>query len=269
MNGHDVETIRDFWGARAAGTETSEEAVTHPDLWQRWLEIETIKRFVRPSDRVLDIGCGNGYTTIRIAPLVQEVVGIDYSPEMIDRATRSAGGDGATAPGVMTFKVCDVLSLDPADLGPFDVAISERCLINLPGWSEQQRAIGNIAAVIKPSGRFIFVEGSRGGRDQLNRLRQAVGLDTMPPVWHNFDFDEEETLAYLGRWFIVEHRLHLGVYDFVSRVVHPLVVAPEMPRYDARINEVAAKLACHLQEFGEISRVLFLVLRKKEGSRGC
>jgi SAM-dependent methyltransferase len=265
MNGHDVGILQNFWGARAANTETPEEAVTHPDVWQRWLEIESIKRFVRPSDRVLDVGCGNGYTTTHIALLVREIVGIDVSTEMIARA-RSAEGDGVAAPGAMTFTVCDVLELDHADVGLFDVAISERCLINLPGWPEQQRAIANIASVLKPGGRFILVEGSRGGRERLNRLRQAVGLDPMSPVWHNVDFDEEETLAYLGRWFIVEHRLHFGGYDFISRVVHPLVVAPEAPRYDARINQVAAKLACHLQEFGEISRILFLVLRKKDDS---
>lgn len=93
-------------------------------------------------------------------------------------------------------------------------------------------------------------------------MRVKGGLEPMPPVWHNIDFDKDVTLAYLRGLFEVEERLHLGVYDFVSRVVRPLTVAPEQPRYEASINEAAAKLTLKLQEMGRISRVLFLILRR-------
>jgi hypothetical protein len=53
------------------------------------------------------------------------------------------------------------------------------------------------------------------------------------------------------------------VYDFIARIVHPLAVAPADPQYDARLNEIAAKLALQLQEFGHVSRALFLVLTRK------
>lgn len=62
--------------------------------------------------------------------------------------------------------------------------------------------------------------------------------------------------------------MHFGVYDFISRVVHPLIVAPEQPQYNARINEVAAKLALNLRRFENLSRVLFLVLRKRDENKG-
>jgi SAM-dependent methyltransferase len=255
---HEDTAVRGFWEARATAPRVGEEAVTHPDVWQRWLEVENIKDFLRPKDRVLDVGCGNGWTTIRIAPLVGEIVGIDTSSGMVARA-RQAAVDLA---GRATFHARDVLDLDPADFGLFDVALSERCLINLPGWPEQKRAIANIASVLKPGGRFIFVEGSRQGRERLNALREAVGLETMPPVWHNVDFDEEETLRFLERHFDVEVRRHFGVYDFVSRIIHPLMVAPEPPQYQSRFNEAAAMLARQVDAFAEASRVLFLVLRK-------
>jgi hypothetical protein len=59
---------------------------------------------------------------------------------------------------------------------------------------------------------------------------------------------------------------HPDVWQFVARIVHPLMVAPAAPAYDSKINETAAQLALHSQEFADISRVLFLVLRRKETS---
>ena len=260
----DVNSVKEFWQSRAtAGVGDNE--VTHRDIWQRWLEIETVKRFLHSTDRVIDIGCGNGFTTKSIAHLVREVVGVDYSGEMIGRANAAEGKTDPVTNGssAMTFQVCDVMSLTPANFGMFDVAISERCLINLADWNAQKSAIANIASVVKPGGRFLFIEGSYDGRAHLNKLRESVGLEPMPPVWHNIDFKHAELFDYLDQFFTVDQRLHFGVYDFIARVVHPLTVAPNPPQYDAPINKVAAELAAKMQQFGEISRVLFLVLTRK------
>ena len=252
-----ADAIKRFWEDRAETPGVADAEVTHADIWQRHLEIETIVTFINRTDRVLDVGCGSGYTTKRLAPHAAEVIGIDYSAAMIRRAT----ADGATSP---MFAVKDVLTLKPADFGLFDVVVSERCLINLAGWNEQRAALDNIATVLRPGGRFIFIEGGRQGRDTLNRQRETVGLATMPKVWHNVDFDETETLSYLARDFELQRRVPFGVYDFVARVVHPLLVAPASPAYDHRINEVAASLALRVEAFPELSRVFCLVLTRRE-----
>src|SRR2546428_660485 len=121
-----------------------------------------------------------------------------------------------------------------------------------------------IETILRPGGRFIFIEGGRQGRKNLNLLRTTAGLEAMPTVWHNVDFDEAETLAYLDRDFVLERRLPFGVYDFVARVVHPLLVAPDAPVYDSRINEIAATLALHLDAFPELSRGFCRVLARPE-----
>src|SRR5262245_16923067 len=41
--------------------------------------------------RVLDLGCGGGHVTFNVAPLVQEVVAYDLSPEMLAVVARAAG----------------------------------------------------------------------------------------------------------------------------------------------------------------------------------
>jgi SAM-dependent methyltransferase len=248
--------VKAFWEGRAKDESHNDSDVTHRDVWQRWLEIETIKRYLRPGDRLLDVGCGAGYSTRLFASHVREAVGVDYSESMIERARRASTGDER-----LRFEVADCLTLGPGQVGEFDVALSVRCLINLPGgWPEQQQAIRNIAGVLKPGGRFILLEGLEDGRNNLDRLRVESGLDAMPKVWHNIDFSEAALLPFLEPMFTIEDRRHFGVYDFVARVVHPKLVAPEPPAYEARINQVAAELALHRQDFPDLSRVICLIL---------
>jgi SAM-dependent methyltransferase len=249
--------VKEFWDRRAQDGSNSDSEVTHRDVWQRWLEIETLKRYLRTGDRLIDVGCGAGYTTRLLAPLVREAVGVDYSAAMIDRARAAA--DLPT----LRFDVADVMQLSSNSLGLFDVAVSSRCLINLASWAEQQQAIVNIAGMLKPGGRFLFLEGLADGRDRLNEMRMQSGLEAMPTVWHNVDFVEDQLRTFLAPLFAVVDRRHFGVYDFVARVVHPLLVAPDAPQYDTRINQIGAQLALNSQEFGDLSRVLFLVLERR------
>lgn len=250
--------VKNFWETRAQDQSLTDAEATHSDVWQRWLEIETIKPFLRATDSMVDVGCGSGYATRLLAPFVRETLGVDFSESMIERARAAAAGKPN-----LRFEVGNALDLDPKALGTFDVALSVRCLINLESWELQQRAIEKIAAILEPGGRFIFVEGLADGRRNLNAMRAQMGLSEMPAVWHNVDFEEATLMPFLDRFFTLDARRHFGVYDFVSRIVHPMAVAPEAPVYDSAINRTAAQLAVQLQDFGAVSRVAFLVLARK------
>ena len=254
---HDSQ-VKKFWETRAQDQSLTDAEATHSDVWQRWLEIETIKPFLEATDRMVDVGCGSGYATRLLAPLVRETLGIDFSESMIARARAAAAGK----PG-LRFEVANALDLDPGALGTFDLALSIRCLINLESWELQQRAIENIARLLTPGSRFIFVEGLADGRRALNAMRAGVGLSEMPAVWHNVDFEEATLMPWLDRFFTVRARRHFGVYNFMSRVVPPMAVAPESQVYDSAINRTAAQLAVQLQDFGAVSRVMFLALERR------
>ena len=257
MPADSVAEIREHWDRQARNATLSGAHVTHADHNQRELEIEILLQYLPRGQRVLDVGCGNGFSTAILAPHAREVVGIDYSDAMIDRARREHGD----LPNVR-FDVQDVLALDlPA--ASFDVAVSQRCLINLTSWERQQQALRHIARVVRPGGCFILQEGTRQGREALNQAREALGLTRMPAVPFNLDFDETTLWPFLREDFDIVDVRRLGVYDLVSRIVHPLLVSPAEPTNDARINDVARRVSACLRGADELGREFSAFLRRK------
>lgn len=250
--------IKAFWESRALNTNLAVAQVTLPDSNQRNLEIETVLKYLPRGQYVLDVGCGNGYSTSIFAPYGKQIVGIDYSESMIARAKQEYGQLAN-----VKFEVKDLLQLDfPPDT--FDVAIAQRCLINLPTWEKQQQAIKNVARVLKPGGVFILQEGTQQGREQLNQTREFLGLPRMPPVAYNLDFDEKLLWPFVRNYFDLVEVKRFGLYDLIARIVHPLLIQPEEPRYDAKINQIAAQISAKLEGADFLSREFSAVLRKLE-----
>ncbi len=253
----DVGEVKAFWDSQAANTGIAPEAVTHRDHQQRLLEIGIAGSYLRPGDRLLDVGCGNGYATALFARKVASVLAVDYSAGMVERARREHA-----AQANIRWEVQDATSLK-VEAGQFDVAMTLRCLINLGSWPAQQEAILQVRDALRVGGLFLMGEGSVQGRAGLNKAREACGLPVMPSVAHNIDFDENDLWPFVKLHFDVVEVRRFGLYDLVSRVIHPLLVQPEEPRYDAKINEVGRVLAERLEGFGELGREFIAVLRRK------
>lgn len=228
----------EYWNKRAAGAHDAVTA-THRDRFQRHLELEqVVNNWPGNMPRVLDVGCGMGWTSNAIASRSSEVVAIDRSPEMIAGAKAQFGQSSN-----VRYEFGDVRSLPEDWSASFDLVLSQRCLINLSGWEEQRIALDEIARVLKPGGRLILQEGTKQGREALNELRLHMGLPRMPEVIFNRDLDEDVLWPYLRLHFRLISERRFSLYDLISRVVHPLLVVPEEPKYDSPINEVAALLA--------------------------
>jgi ubiquinone/menaquinone biosynthesis C-methylase UbiE len=250
-----IEKIKKFWEDQALNKNLSEDLVTHRDRNQRLLEIETLLSYLPYDQNILDIGCGNGFSTALFSKQAKRIVGIDYSEAMIERAQK----EFEHFPNV-EFKVQDVLNLEFPDRH-FDVVISQRCLINLGTWESQQKALLSIKRVLKPRGFFFLQEGTRQGRERLNQIREIFGLGRMPSVPFNLDFDEERLWPFIQQYFDIVEIRRFGLYDLISRVVHPLLVSPAEPKYDAEINKVARQLS-RLRGMEEMSREFSAFLRR-------
>lgn len=99
-----------------------------------------------PDDaRVIEVGCGTGAVARRLAALqkVAEVVGIDPSPALLDRARTLAAGITK-----LSFREADGKAL-PFDVGRFDVAILHTVLTHVPG---PEALLAEAYRVLSPGG---------------------------------------------------------------------------------------------------------------------
>jgi SAM-dependent methyltransferase len=105
---------------------------------------------VEPGVRVLDVACGQGVLTHRLASLGAAVVGIDASPKLIEAARRgaSAGKRGAE------FVVGDAREIAKLDIGEFDRAACVMALMNIEPMSA---VLSGVSARLKQGGTFVAV----------------------------------------------------------------------------------------------------------------
>ena len=146
QSNHARDEILAYYQERA----TAERYATSPDFNLREIEIEYLGHWLQDGIKVLDVGCGNGYSTLCHATnFAASFTGIDFVPDMIESANRLA--EDFKGKGEVAFHTWDVTNLDFPD-GVFDVVISERCLLNLPTRDDQWSAMREIARVLKLEG---------------------------------------------------------------------------------------------------------------------
>jgi trans-aconitate methyltransferase len=134
----------------------------------------------RPGERILDLGCGDGALTEKLARLGCRVVGVDSSPEQV----------GAAQARGVTALVMDArrLTFD----GQFDAVFSNAVLHWIP---DASAAIAGVWQALVLGGRFVGELGGEGNIGQIHRALYAAlkrrGVDPAPlDPWYYPSVDE-------------------------------------------------------------------------------
>ena len=136
----------------------------------------------QPGERVLDLGCGDGALTERIAASGADVTGCDHAPHMLA---------AATARGLRTV---------PADMtalpftGEFNAVFSNAAL----HWIRAQPAVlAGVHRALRPGGRFVAEMGGLGNiaaiRTALQVLLRSYGIDAEEHAASFFPSGDEYT----------------------------------------------------------------------------
>jgi protein-L-isoaspartate(D-aspartate) O-methyltransferase len=131
---------------------------------------------IAETDRVLDIGCGTGYSTAVIAALAGEVVGVESDKDLAAKARANLAGLGIVNATIVEAD----LATGPKGRGEFDVVVVEGALAGAPE---------SLFAQLRDGGRLVVL--LRRGPTAAANVFVKVGKDvaartefntTLPPL---------------------------------------------------------------------------------------
>ena len=115
----------------------------------------------KPGELILDLGCGTGQLTQKIADAKAIVIGIDNSPAMIAEARKNYPH--------LEFEVADAKNFTFSEL--FDAVFSNAAL----HWIKPpETVISNVWQALKPGGRFVAEFGGKGNVEHIVEAINSV-----------------------------------------------------------------------------------------------
>jgi len=165
--------------------------------------------------RVLEIGVGTG-KSVPFYPAQADIVAIDISEKMLDRARRRAARLGAA----VRFEVADVQRLPYPD-GSFDTALATFVFCSVP---DPVRGLSEVRRVLRPGGRLLLLEHVLSQVRPLRWLMRA--LDPLVSRLGGAHLDRE-TVASVGAAGFADVRAANLALDVVKRIE---AVAPAATR---------------------------------------
>jgi ubiquinone/menaquinone biosynthesis C-methylase UbiE len=219
-----LEQIAKFWADQASKYGTSPEA-SWSDHFAIEMEIREIIRRLSDGDRILDIGCGNGYSTVQFACQRKvSIKGLDYIPEMIKEARRRLGEMQNVLMGKVEFDIGDITALKDISES-YDKVIVIRVIINLHDWNTQLKGLRECVRVLKPEGILLLSEATMQGWDQLNKFRREWGLADIPMPPFNQYVDQEKLIEALSSdTNLIDLVNFSSSYYIGTRLIKPLLI---------------------------------------------
>ena len=127
-----------------------------------------------PGERILDIGCGAGQTSLALTAAVApggSVLGVDISHPLLEVARRRGEG----LPG-LAFQEADAQTA-PFEVASFDAAFSR---FGVMFFADPPAAFANIRRALKPGGRLAFVCWRPAGENPVMSLPMAAAMAHLP-----------------------------------------------------------------------------------------
>ena len=265
--------IKSHYKKEAENYGSSSDATTG-DIVVREKEIQQLFNFIKifsdqagtdkPMLKILDIGCGNGYTLSKISEFFPEnqYWGLEFTEELYKIAKNRNLPDCEIING-------DVRSM-PFDDSFFDLIYTERCLINILDWEQQKLAISEIHRILKNNGHYFMIEAFTDGLESNNKARTECGLEPLAARYHNRYFDKKLFFSAIQNLFdiidpekfndSVSENIQtnfLSSHYFIARVLHPLVTKGKQIK-----NTEFVKFFSFLPPIGNYSPVQAVLLKK-------
>jgi SAM-dependent methyltransferase len=163
---------------------------------------------------LVDVACGTGRASIRLARRGARVTGLDFAPRALEAARDEARQAGLE----IDFRSYDALAPPPSELvARFDLGITISCLAMACSEADTfERALGHLVSLVRPGGRFFFLEPIHSSRLLRRILPMGVGEWIARSEAHGL------TLVGRGGMGFVPTRFLLAFRDWPDAWVRPL-----------------------------------------------
>jgi len=141
---------------------------------------------IAPSDVVLDVACGRGYSTAILGQLCETVIGLEDTDEAVERASALLVEADVTNAAIVKGE----LKLGASEHGPFNVIFVNGAVQSVPkSWTDQLANNGRLIAVVQ--------DGPLGRATLYTRIGDTVGerviFDSSVPPLPGFSRELEFT----------------------------------------------------------------------------
>jgi len=155
------------------------------ELFGDRFHLAALAAFAQGEWTVGDLGCGTGQSSAAIAPFVAHVIAVDASAAMLQAAKKRLHGIDNIE---LRRGELEALPIDEARL---DAATLMLVLHHLP---EPERALAEVARVLKPGGRAIVVDmqphDRENYRQQMGHVWLGFGEDHVRAIFHESGFED-------------------------------------------------------------------------------
>jgi len=160
--------IKQYWDRRSYTYDRSPSHIWNSqEVKEAWKELLFRVLEENKNKKILDVGTGTGFLSLLLAELGYEVVGVDLSEKMLEKAREKAAKYNLK----IRFEVGEAENLDFKD-NSFDAVVCRHLLWTLPN---PQKAVKEWIRVTKHGGRIIAVDGKWQCSSFSERIRRTFG----------------------------------------------------------------------------------------------
>lgn len=196
-----------FLATHGAGEIWNWESPAGKLRWKR--RVNMLTAWIKPSMKVLELGCGTGYFTKEIVKTGASVTAIDISPDLIKIAKNTLKCNN------VAFKIENAFSTSFLD-NSFDCVVGSSILHHL----EINEALNEVFRVLKPGGSMYFTEP--------NMMNPQIVLErNVPYIRKKMGNSPDETAFF--RWSLKKKLRNIGYINVVVKpfdFLHPATPKP-------------------------------------------
>lgn len=130
---------------------------------------ESVAKYIKNTDRVLECACGTGAISIFIAPVCKELIVSDYSVGMLKQAKKKLKNYDN-----IDYRRVDITDIEAED-NSFDLVVAGNVIHLLP---DPQRAMNELTRVCKDGGRLViptYINGDEGTNKLAVKFLEKLG----------------------------------------------------------------------------------------------